>query len=169
MADDSGIDPRYPAQFQRGYNPSIHGAAPVLATPSPETIPVEPTPSAAGTGPVAESALTPAIPGDAEATDMERLFPEQTAADGDAAGVDRHRTPRPAAEWVLLAAAIAMLLAGVWLIQLLIEYADGSLADEADLWRIAVTNVLPGPLLLGGVVALLLWIALRATTAGRRR
>ena len=169
MADDSGIDPRYPAQFQRGYDPSIHGAAPVLETPSPGTTPVEPSPSAAGPELVAESAWNPAIPGDTEAGDTDRRFPEQAAADREEEGADRRRAPRPAAEWVLLAAAIAMLLAAVWLIQLIVEYADGSLADEADLWRIAVTNVLPGPLLLGGVVALLLWIALRATTAGRRR
>jgi|GEM_PF-1483375 len=34
MADDSGIDPRYAAQFQRGYDPAVHPpAAPTEATP----------------------------------------------------------------------------------------------------------------------------------------
>jgi len=153
MADDAGIDPRYAAQFQRGYDPTTD-AAPIRRGPvrlgggPPATAPRVPDPP-----PVVERHLgEPAV----------RAEPEPD---------ERAPTPRSRLEWALIGGGVVLLVAAgalfVGAVQQFDRYSGWSPGFEGQLWG-AATDQLPGPLLLAGVLAIVTWIVLRAVSADRR-
>lgn len=152
MADDSGIDPRYAAQFQRGYDPtrdvSPQRRGPVrLEGGPPPTAPRVPDPP-----PLAAEPLEPPVAAAVE--------------DEEPVSAGRSRL-----EWALLGVGVLLLvLAGVLFVgavQLADRYSGWYPGFEGQLYG-AATDRLPGPLLLGGVVAIVAWIVLRAVSAERR-
>lgn len=169
MADDSGIDPRYAAQFQRGFDPAQH----------PTAAPVKPTPSGpvrlAG-GPVASAERVPdgpiVRPRVVAPAEPVRISSEAAHDEGDEAA-DEEPVPwwrrRPIAEWVLLAASLLLVvLAFATFAEQVERQNEGFGPDVGDALVYLLVMALPGPLFLGGVVGLLLWVALRAVDARRR-
>ena len=163
MADDSGIDPRYAAQFQRGFDPTQHTAAAVVrdAPPSREA-PVRlaggPVTTAVrvADGPVPRTrpvVAEPPVPSaEVEPVELEEDVPVR----------------RPVAEWVLLGMSAVQFVAAyaaLWLQWNSQSDGFGFGTGIDGMLLFVFMNSLPGPLFLGGVVALILWVALRA--AGR--
>lgn len=181
MPTDSEFDPRYAPQFQRGFDPVRHAGAivrdPVVAHHGPTRL-------AGGPATVAQRVPDPPPlaerpePGDprfavaspsAERPSAERQHAEPPHAEQSAPALDADEAglpvPRPRAEWALLiTAAVLLALAGIliWgsldVTRMYQGYGPG-LGDQ--LYVVAIER-LPGPLLVGGVLALCLWIVLRA-------
>ena len=163
MADDSGIDPRYAAQFQRGFDPTVHAAAPVAPdVPAPRAAPVRlaggPVTTAVrvADGPVPRTrpvVAEPPVPSaEVEPVELEEDVPVR----------------RPVAEWVLLGMSAVQFVAAyaaLWLQWNSQSDGFGFGTGIDGMLLFVFMNSLPGPLFLGGVVALILWVALRA--AGR--
>ncbi len=181
MADDSGIDPRYAAQFQRGYDPSVQGTtAPAPPRPRAETpvrlaggpesaavrVPDRPVARAHPAAP--QPSAAPAASGSRERGYLDPEAPEVEAGEPELRSARRRR---PVAEWVLLGFAALQLVgshAAVWLQG---ESQNGGVNFGPGLDGVLLflfTNSFPGPLFVGGLVALLLWIALRATGRASR-
>lgn len=151
MADDAGIDPRYAAQFQRGYDPARDAApdrrGPVKLEGGPQpTAPRVPDPPR-----IAEPPVEPVI---AAADEPEEDGPQR----------------RSRLEWALLATGAALLLATVLFVGAVELYSryTGWGSDFASQVYGAAANVLPGPLLVGGVAAITAWLVLRGLTGGGR-
>lgn len=153
MSDDPAIDPRYAAQFQRGFDPSVHAPAPT-ARPSdgPPRLPGGPAATAELVPPTPSiRAETPAVP---DATEPEAAEPIEPASFWRARIV----------EWSLPAVALVLALAAVALFgdmvsdsRLFYGYSDA----ESYAWT-QVRASLPGPLLVGAALALTVWVVLRA-------
>lgn len=159
-AADSGIDPRYAAQFQRGYDPA---SDPAPASPGPLRI-------AGGPPPIAHRVPDPPRL-------IERLpavpVPVVAAAVAEDAVEAEDFDPtqaRPRLEWAVLGAGILLiLLAGVAFqksVEVYTGYAGYGSSFEDQLFSIVVTQS-AGPLLVAGAVAICLWIVLRAVRAPR--
>jgi hypothetical protein len=163
MADDSGIDPRHPAQFQRGYDPAAT-AAPLTASPTgpprhavgPPRLPGGPLPSADR---VVER-VTARVPEPRPATPM----PPAPDAVSDEAAADE-QAPRVVRweEWGLLALAVVLVVPAVALIEATVTAASAaySSTDASEYAWMQIRAGLPGPLLVGAAVALVAWVVLR--------
>jgi hypothetical protein len=148
---DTEIDPRYSAQFQRGYDPARH-PAPVRRGPTrleggpPPSAPRVPDPPPVVERPVAPPAAVEVEPDDAQPSVRSRL------------------------EWALLGAGVVLLVAAgalfVGAVELQNRYSGWLPGFEGQLYG-AATNQMPGPLLVGGVLAIVVWIVLRAVSADR--
>lgn len=148
MADE--IDPRYAAQFQRGYDPVRHAPqvprGPVRLEggprPTAERVPDPP--------PVVERHVAPPV-----AVDVEDEVPRN----------------RSRLEWVLLGTGMAQVVLAAVLfvgaVELAVRYTGWTSDFEGQLYG-AATSQLPGPLLVGGLVAIIAWIVLRVVTGERR-
>lgn len=157
MAQEPSLDPRYAPQFQRGYDPA-RDPAPVRRGPMrleggpPPSAPRVPDPPRIVERPVEPAPTTHA---DAVAADAEDDLP----------------SVRSRLEWAVLGVGVVLLvLAGVFFvgaIELSERYSGWLPGFEGQLWG-AATNLLPGPLLIGGVLAIVAWIVLRAVSDGRR-
>jgi hypothetical protein len=152
MAEDSGIDPRYAAQFQRGFDPT-RDAPPVRRGPvrleggPPPTAPRVPDPP-----PVVERRVEPGVSvPDEAAEDLPQL--------------------RSRLEWALLGTGVVLLVLAAVLFSAAVElysrYTGWGSDFGSQLWG-AAANVLPGPLLVGGVAAITAWLVLRGLTGGGR-
>lgn len=141
MAHGSDIDPRYAAQFQRGFDPAQQTAPPARRGP------VRPE---GGPPPIAEepSAETPV----ATVSEAEELIPPS----------------RPRLEWALLVVSGALLALAAMLFAGAVEARDSGLGTgiEDQLYGTLISQ-LPGPLLVAGVLGIMLWIVLRAAFPGR--
>lgn len=166
MADDSGIDPRYAAQFQRGYDPERHPAPPVAPPRDPSApvrLPGGPVPTAIRVDDVPR-AVVAATASPARVADE---VPEGPSAEGDH---EEARPRRAVYEWMLVGASVVMILAAAWLFGMQIENYNtgfGPGAEEQILF--ILVSALPGPLIVGGVVGILGWIGLRAIAPLRVR
>jgi hypothetical protein len=153
MADDAGIDPRYAAQFQRGYDPERDGA------------PIRRGPVRLEGGPPPTAPRVPDPPRIEERHPVESPDPVESHAEPPQAA------PRSRLEWALLGAGIALLaVAGmlfVGAVQLSERYTGWQPGFAGQLYG-AATDQLPGPLLLAGTVAISAWIVLRSLSADRR-
>jgi hypothetical protein len=157
-AADSGIDPRYAAQFQRGYDPASDPAPP---SPGPLRI-------TGGAPAVAHRVPDPPRP-------IERLpavpmpVVEAAVAADDLEDVDPMR-PRPRLEWAVLGAGILLIVLAGAAFQKSVEvytgYSGYGSSLEDQLFSLVVTQS-AGPLLVAGAVAICLWIVLRAVRAPR--
>lgn len=158
MADDvSGIDPRYAAQFQRGYDPARDA-------PREQPRPGGPVKLAGGPPPTAER--VPAPP-----PLIER--PAEPATEPEDA--DDRVTPAPVVrrilDWALLAVGAFLVLLAV------ATYATS--ATDVSIYTGPSTpsgyafaqarNSLAGPLLAAGVLAISAWITIHALRPGRSR
>lgn len=165
MADrDSGLDPRYAAQFQRGYaGPPLPRKAPSERVPAanpstptqPERTPADPQPPK----------LQPAAPAQPLAASRTERQESVDAAEPDDT-VDRSAGFR---EWGLLGAGVVLFVLAVGLFW--VAATDTSLYSA--LWPsdryvfIETRNRLPGPLLVGSILAVSTWVVMRAL--GSRR
>jgi hypothetical protein len=155
MSDDRSIDPRYAAQFQRGFDPAVHTPPPPAPRSGPPRLPGGPVASADPVPPP-----PPFVARDEPAASAEESTPE---------------TPAPTAawrsrlvEWSLPAVALVLALAAAALFgdmvsdsRLFYGYSDA----ESYAWT-QVRASLPGPLLVGAALAITVWIVLRALRPG---
>lgn len=162
MADE-GIDPRYAAQFQRGFDPAVHAVAatPVPATSTregPVRLPGGPPQTAPRIGP------PPRMEPDAPAPSAEPPATPATGADDEAP------TRGWFLEWALLLAGVGLLLvAGVLFWQSVTDVSPFTGAiGVAEQTYITVRAMLPGPLLTAGVVAVSAWVVMRSVEVARR-
>ena len=130
MADDSGIDPRYAAQFQRGYDPERHPAAPA-APPRDLAAPVR-LPG----GPVTHAERVSATP---VARPGPPLHDTESPASGDDVpehGETADSRPVPWVEWALPVLGVVLLLAAIWIFAELVfdklAYLASAFADQRD-------------------------------------
>ena len=156
MADgDSGLDPRYAAQFQRGYDgPAL---APRVDAPahSTRTAPVK-----VEGGPAPTAARIPDPP-----RYVERPAPAQDPVN-EPVDADEPESPRatPWIEWALLALGVVLLGAAAWIFWQAstdVVYYLGGYRNEENAFR-AIRYQLVGPLLVAGVLAVSSWLVLRA-------
>lgn len=164
MARDSGIDPRYAAQYQRGFDPARHDPTPP-ESPADRDAPVRidggrmPTAPRVPEPPSLADRAAAAAPVGTPALDI------PVAASAEDAGVEPTKLARPRTEWaVLVAAGVQFLLSG-WLFSRALDLAQQSQGigpTAEDQIEAISANTLPGPLLVGGLVALCSWILLRA-------
>lgn len=166
MATDSGIDPRYAAQFQRGFDPAVHVADRPREPRGPLRIQGGPPPVVQRVAPPPPMVERPVEP----APRIERPVATHPPADELPADEPEFPTPRPRLEWAVLVVGLGMLGLAVLLflraVDLSIQYS-GSGSAFADQLNALAVNVLPGPLLIAGVVAVCLWIVLRAVRLPR--
>lgn len=158
MADDSGIDPRYAAQFQRGFDPEQHALQPTRRGP----VRLEGGPPA----------TAPRVP------DPPRIAPRATpeAADaGEAPGPDLAGTTDPATrtwwDWLLPVFGVALIVIA-FLLWWSVGTDTGSYygAGSTDEWTVFLQQaryLLPGPLLTAGVAAVTGGMLLQALRPGR--
>jgi hypothetical protein len=151
MAQEPRLDPRYDPQFQRGFDPA-RDAAPVRR--GPMRLEGGPPPTA------------PRVPDPPPLVERE---PDPPALEVD---IEEEAPPaRPRLEWALLGTGIVLLVAAAMLFVGAVELSDrysGWLPGfEGQLYG-AATSQLPGPLLVGGVLAIVAWIVIRAVSAERR-
>lgn len=151
---EPAIDPRYAAQFQRGYDPAVHtpvrerrGPAPISGGPPPMARRV-PDPPARVPDPVPPGPdVAPAdAPGDENTEETLVIAPRR-------------------AEWALLGFGLAMLvLAGVLFAKYVeIQGMYSGVGPEFGEQVLSVAaGTLPGPLLIAGVLALCAWVVLQA-------
>lgn len=157
MVDGQGLDPRYAAQFQRGYDPAT-GAAHTRR--GPVRLEGGPPPTA------------PRVPDAPRMVQRPAEGPDATDAELTVGKPDEHVPPvRSRLEWAVLGTGVVLLaLAGVLFVgavELSERYSGWLPGFEGQLYG-AATESLPGPFLVGGVVATVAWIVLRAVSAGRR-
>ena len=167
MADDSGIDPRYAAQFQRGFDPTQHTAAPVArdAPPSRET------PVRLAGGPVTTAVRVDDRPVPRPRPVVAEPPAPSAAVEPEEFDDDPATRRRPVAEWVLLGMAAVQFVAAyaaLWLQWNSQNDGFGFGTGIDGMLLFVFMNSLPGPLFLGGVVALVLWVALRAVGRSSR-
>jgi hypothetical protein len=164
MADDSGIDPRYAAQFQRGFDPAQHASAPVVRDAAPRRdVPVR----LAG-GPVTTAVRVTDGPMPRTPPVVAEPPSPSAKAEPEEHEEDLPVRRRPIAEWVLLGMSAVQFVAAyaaMWLQWNSQSDGFGFGTGIDGMLLFIFVNSLPGPLFLGGVVALILWVALRA--AGR--
>lgn len=145
MADDSGIDPRYAAQFQRGYDPARHASARREPT-GPVRLSGGPPPSA------------PRVP---DPPRREHRAIELPSEPVPADGIDDHVASRaPWIEWALLALGVLLVALAVWTFGLAATdiRAYTGVDGPGEQVFAAVRNSLPGPLLVAGVGAITVWV-----------
>lgn len=159
MAAD-GIDPRYAAQFQRGYDPARDAPPPVRPVARRET------PARIPGGPPERAPLVDEVrhpgPSDGEAADPVPRGVESEAPEPPAVRA-------PLIEWALLGTAAVLLTLGAVLFwQAATDLSMyRSVYDPAGQAFATVRNALPGPLLAAAVFALAAWLVLRAVRRAR--
>jgi hypothetical protein len=157
---EPGIDPRYAAQFQRGYDGPVLVPPPATSTPTHST---RTAPVRMGGGPPATAARIPDPPHvvarphlHEEPVDVEEPEPEHPS--------------RPwIFEWALLAAGVLLLAIAVyvfWLAATDTTMYYGQYPYEEQTF-IDARNKLPGPLLVAAVVAISAWLGVRALRSRR--
>ena len=153
---DADVDPRFDPVFQRGYDPSVHGARRARSAPrhgtepvpivSHREVPPEPIPEA----------RTPA-PASAAEPDTEAV----RATDDDL--TLRTRNPYRLA---LLIASLVFIAGGalaIWnRVGEDVYYGGFSGTNQALLFRSQLIAALPVPVLTGGILGLILWLAIGA-------
>jgi len=159
MADE-GIDPRYAAQFQRGFDPAVHAALPIPASPSAST---RESPVRLPGGPPASAPRIGQPPPRVEQRPPETEAPPLGSSPPQPPVDEPARRP-PFLEWGLLVAGVVLLAAAAALFWQstsdLAMYLGASTPGEQTV--ATIRNSLPGPLLVGAVTAWSAWVVLRA-------
>jgi hypothetical protein len=153
MPDDSRIDPRYAAQFQRGFDPAT--APPAARSGSVRTD----APRKTVTPPPGEDDVAPPTQSDEQTTLDEEATPDES--------------PGPRLTWWdwLLPAFGTVLVATALVLWWGFATDGGTIFGTGlDRWSAFVQLAryeLPGPLLIAGIIAITVGIALRATKSRR--
>ena len=150
MADESGIDPRYAAQFQRGFDPAHH--ATLSAHRGPTRVGGGPPPTAARVPDPPRMVAAPAE----QPVDVVAPPPAEPAV----------ALPLTRWDWLLpgIGAAFALIAFGMWwslATDVATYYGEGA----NDTWTVFVQHLryaLPGPLLTAGAIAATAGIVLQA-------
>jgi hypothetical protein len=156
---DAEVDPRFDPVFQRGYDPKVHGERRPRSVPRHGTAPVpietfhESTPPIAVEPPPTESRAPSLAPA-----------PEPSPAESAEPDLTLHaRNPFRLA---LLIASVVSIAAAALLIWNRIGddmyYGGFSGTDAASLFRSQLLALAPVPLLTGGLLGLILWLAIGA-------
>ena len=157
---DPGIDPRYAAQFQRGYD------GPILtepATPPTTNHSTRAAPVRIEGGPPATAARIPDPP-----HAVARVHVDEEQVDVDEPEPSRTLPPW-VFEWALLAAGLLLLAAAAivfWVAATDITMYYGQYPYEQQTF-IDARNKLPGPLLVAAVIAISAWLGVRALRSPR--
>lgn len=140
---DSEIDPRYAAQFQRGFDGTTVGPLETADRAEPVHL---------GGGRPASAPRVVAHPGPAPATPRVAAVEAHAVASGEAAAEERPAWP----ERVLFGGGGVLVFVAVWLFAQALASATSSRspADAAEALWMWAQWALPGPALVGGVVAL---------------
>lgn len=155
MADDSGVDPRYAAQFQRGYDPARDRPP---ARPGPKRLEGGPPPAA------------PRVP------DPPRMAPPVTEDPGATSTPTDDEPVAPISsgwwEWLLpiVGAGLIAIAAMLWWsigTDTATYFGTGGPSDEWTLFWQHLRYTLPGPLMIAGAVAITGGLVLQAV--GPRR
>lgn len=153
---ETGIDPRYAAQFQRGFDPAVHAPGREPRVSAPIQAPAPPIVRRV-------TAAPPDVdPGLAVAPVEARAHVEATAHVESQEATPIARSP---SEWALLGIGVVMLIVAGWLFNKSVEIAAlymgvGPSIEEQTLALAAET--LPGPLVVAGFFSICLWIVLQA-------
>jgi len=161
---DSGIDPRYAAQFQRGFDPARHAAAPSRRGPvrleggPPPSAPRVPDPPR----------IAPRVP------DPSLAIPESADAaesPGSAHAGAADPTARTWWDWLLPVFGVALIVIAFmlwWSVGTDIGnyYGSGS-TDQWEVFLQQARYMLPGPLLTAGIAAVTGGMLLQALRPGR--
>jgi hypothetical protein len=158
MAADSGIDPRYAAQFQRGFDPAQHappvdrrGPVPIASAAPPVVQLVPPPPSVVQ--------RVPDPPPIAEIVD------DDEAVEADEQG------GRTYVDWLLPALALVLVGAAVvffWRASTNVDLYLGTGGMESYAISMMLVGV-PGPLFAAGILSVSAWVVVRALRASSRR
>lgn len=156
MADtDSGIDARYAAQFQRGYDGPVLAPQTTASTHSTRTAPVR-IPG----GPPANAARVPDPP-----PLISRLVGADEPVNEDPVDVDEPEPPNTAwIEWSLLAVGVLLVAAAAlvfWQSATDTRAFMGSYQPTEQVFA-SVRGTLPGPLFVAGIVGLATGVILQA-------
>jgi hypothetical protein len=159
MPDDSRIDPRYAAQFQRGFDPAT--APPAARSGSVRTD----APRKTVAPPPGEDDVAPPTQSDEQTTLDEQATPDEEAT------LDESPGPR-LTWWDWLLPAFGTVLVATALVLWWGFATDGGtiFGTGLDRWSAFVQLAryeLPGPLLIAGIIAITVGIALRATKSRR--
>ena len=154
MAGES-IDPRYAAQFQRGYDgPAVTGDG------RRETQSTRDAPVRIGGGPSSSATRVPPPPPVRSVQDVHAVVP-----DPEPVGEGEPEMRQNRLEWALLIVGILMIVTAP---ALLYGYATDNgyfagtgMPDVAAQMRLAFLSLAPGPLLAAGAIAVALWIVVR--------
>lgn len=163
MATDSGIDPRYAAQFQRGFDPAQHTVEPVRERRGPLPIQNMQTP-------VVQRVPDP--PRLVERPAVDRVAPppaqvvDEPGADDDFAEplVRRWKWVMPAFGAALLAVAALLLGSAMTDTGMYTGYMN-----QADYVWSSIRTSLPGPLLVASVLTFTVWLVARGVSSGDAR
>jgi hypothetical protein len=147
---DAEVDPRFDPVFQRGYDPKLHGARRPRSAPRSDAPPVEIASHRQPEEPPVVSPPEPSLP----------------AADPSAAPADLTLEARNPWRLALLIASVVAIAISVWLIWTRIGedafYGGFSGTNQALLFRSQLVAALPVPLLTGGILGVILWLAIGA-------
>jgi hypothetical protein len=158
---DAEVDPRFDPVFQRGYDPKVHGERRARAVPRH------------GTGPVnIETFREPAVPAAAEPAPPESSAPSLAVAPAPgpsstaAAATDLTLQARnPFRLALLIASVVSIGVAALMIWNRIGEdvyYGGFSGTDVPSLFRSQLFGAAPVPLLTGGMLGLILWLAIGA-------
>jgi hypothetical protein len=155
MADNSGIDPRYAAQFQRGFDPAHH------ATAQHATLPAHRGPTRIGGGPPPSA---PRVPDPPRMVATAAVEPTETAVPPPAEPAVA--IPLTRWDWLLpgIGAAFALIAFAMWwslATDSATYYGDGP-NDTWALFGQHLRYALPAPLLTAGAFAVTAGIVLQA-------
>jgi hypothetical protein len=165
MPDDSRIDPRYAAQFQRGFDPAT--APPAARSGSVRTD----APRKTVAPPPGEDDVAPPTQSDAQTTLDEQATPDEQTTPDEEATPDEQPAPR-LTWWDWLLPAFGTVLVATALVLWWGFATDGGtiFGTGLDRWSAFLQLAryeLPGPLLIAGMIALTVGIAMRATKSRR--
>lgn len=158
MAADSGIDPRYAAQFQRGFDPAQH---------APTADRRGPAPIASAAPPVVQ--LVPPPPPIVERIPDAKPIAEIVDDDGDDQADEEGG--RSYVDWLLPALALVLVGAAVaifWRASTNVDLYLGTGGTEAYAISMMLVGA-PGPLFAAGILSFSAWIVVRALRASGRR
>ncbi|HEX7833977.1 MAG TPA: hypothetical protein VF479_00750 [Pseudolysinimonas sp.] len=164
---DAEVDPRFDPVFQRGYDPALHGGRRARTTARHATGPI---PIASPRQPLAPVAAEPAEPTAPAETTASPDVAEHAAPGADA---DVTRSTRNPFRLALLIVSIVAIAAAAWMIWNRVGedvyYGGFSGTNQGLLFRSQLFAALPVPLLTGGILGVILWLAIGAMAHRRDR
>ena len=150
---DAEVDPRFDPVFQRGYDPKLHGSRRPRSASRPDAQPV----------PIASHRQAEEPP---VVSPPEAVVPAAEPSAPPADEADLTLEARNPWRLALLIASVVAIAISAWLIWTRIGedafYGGFSGTNQALLFRSQLVAALPVPLLTGGILGVILWLAIGA-------